>query len=714
MRLLIASLLLFAAHLCPGGAGADVITSCAELRAFCGNPANAGRTFDITGNLCTYYRRPTTREWIFTVYDGSDCLTIFEYNGTDHPAVNLEQPQLNDRIRLKGVLYLYQGLSYPGYTTVELVTHEPPSADTLSRPRDLFNPLLENRILQLRGTVRDFFRDEGSSGYIYMALNCNGEIAHTMIHHPANEPVDASRYIGADVRVFGASANTKGALRQLTGRFLMISGLENVHIVKSNPADSRSSLKDIDDLDSSITDIASLGRLHKVEGTVLATWSHNEAILLSRARKIVKVKFLDNNPPRIGQGVRAAGIPETDLYFINLANATWEEIPVVSHSSDPTRDISTRELFIDKTGFPQLQIKKHGQILRLTGIVRHLPQPQNADSRFHIESEGHFIPIDISENISVLKKLELGSRVSVSGICVMDIDSYGIGTSIPQARGFFLVLRTPDDLVVLSRPPWWTPFRLMLVIGALVLALAGILIWNATLRRLAERRGKELAEEQVNRAISDLKVYERTHLAVELHDSLSQTLSGVSMQIDAVGRFADTDRERMRKHLGIASKTLKSCRDELRNCLTDLRSNALEERDMNEAIRQTLEPYSDDAAISIRFFIPREILSDNTAHTILRIIRELVVNAIRHGHADKVKVAGALEDGKLLFSITDNGCGFDTESVPGLADGHFGLQGIRERVDGLDGSFEIESKTGHGSKATVSIHLPEELNEEKS
>ena len=130
--------------------------------------------------------------------------------------------------------------------------------------------------------------------------------------------------------------------------------------------------------------------------------------------------------------------------------------------------------------------------------------------------------------------------------------------------------------------------------------------------------------------------------------------------------------------------------------------------------RQTLEPYSDDAAISIRFFIPREILSDSTTHTILRIIRELVVNAIRHGHADKVKVAGTLENGKLLFSVSDNGCGFDTESVPGLTEGHFGLQGIRERVDGLDGNFEIESKAGQGSKATVSIVLPSPLNEEKT
>ena len=88
---------------------------------------------------------------------------------------------------------------------------------------------------------------------------------------------------------------------------------------------------------------------------------------------------------------------------------------------------------------------------------------------------------------------------------------------------------------------------------------------------------------------------------------------------------------------------------------------------------------------------------------ILRIIRELAVNAVRHGRATSIKVAGSVENGKLMFSVSDNGCGFDPASAPGVEAGHFGLQGIRERVAEFDGEMSVESEPGHGSKVTVSI-----------
>ena len=273
----------------------------------------------------------------------------------------------------------------------------------------------------------------------------------------------------------------------------------------------------------------------------------------------------------------------------------------------------------------------------------------------------------------------------------------------PQIKGFMVVVRKPDDIRILARPPWWTPRRLLAVIGTMLAALFAVFAWNRMLNRRAERRGRELAEEKVAHVTSDLKVYERTRLAVELHDSLSQNLTGVSLAIRAANRLADSDPDGMRKSLGLASKTLDSCRDELRNCLWDLRNQTLEESDMNEAIQQTLAPHVGDAKLTIRFNVPRERLSDNTAHSILHIIRELASNAVRHGNATEIKVAGAIENDRLLFSVSDNGCGFDQENRPTVADGHFGLQGIQDRVDGFEGEMSITSAPGKGSKITISI-----------
>ena len=238
-------------------------------------------------------------------------------------------------------------------------------------------------------------------------------------------------------------------------------------------------------------------------------------------------------------------------------------------------------------------------------------------------------------------------------------------------------------------------------------------MWNFTLQTLAERRGRELNEETIARVTSDLKLYERTRLAVELHDSLAQSLTGVSLEIKTARRLADArDGTGMREHLYTASQTLESCRAELRNCLLDLRHHALELDDMNDAIRQTLSPVLGAARLAVRFAVPRDRLTDNTAHTILRIIRELTVNTIRHGAATEIKVAGSVENGRLNVSVRDDGTGFDPSSAPGVEQGHFGIEGIRERISAFKGTLRIDSAPGRGTKAVVSLEIPHETQDE--
>ena len=138
----------------------------------------------------------------------------------------------------------------------------------------------------------------------------------------------------------------------------------------------------------------------------------------------------------------------------------------------------------------------------------------------------------------------------------------------------------------------------------------------------------------------------------------------------------------------------------------DLRNQTLEDERMDDAIRRTLAPHLGGASLAVRFDVPRERLSDNTALAILRIIRELTVNAVRHGHAKSIHVAGCVEDGRLMFSVRDDGCGFDPGSRPGIEEGHFGLQGISERIEGFNGGISISSAPGHGAKITVRIPIP--------
>ena len=240
--------------------------------------------------------------------------------------------------------------------------------------------------------------------------------------------------------------------------------------------------------------------------------------------------------------------------------------------------------------------------------------------------------------------------------------------------------------------------------------LFAIILWNMTLNRAVTRKGKELKREITARLASNLKTRERTRLAVELHDSIAQTLSGTAMEIGSALRCASKVPDEMMSHLQTASQTLRSCRDDLRDCLWDLRSNALEVNSMDEAIRTTLRPIIGDVTTVIRFNVLRKRLSDNTAHALLRIIHELVSNAIRHGQAQTIRIAGSLEDRRLLFSVRDDGCGFDVRNHPGADDGHFGLEGIRERIRHFNGTIDIESIPAQGTKVTIAldVSLPEE------
>ena len=105
----------------------------------------------------------------------------------------------------------------------------------------------------------------------------------------------------------------------------------------------------------------------------------------------------------------------------------------------------------------------------------------------------------------------------------------------------------------------------------------------------------------------------------------------------------------------------------------------------------------------MRFAGPRAAISDSTAHGVLNAVRELVANAVRHGGAANIRIAGEVHTGELNLSVRDDGCGFDTSTRPGQTEGHFGLDGIIERVERLGGTFKIESSPGNGTYAVMSF-----------
>ena len=567
---------------------------------------------------------------------------------------------------------------------------------------DLLTGTWQNRPVKLRGVVKDAFHDEIDTHWNYLEIRSGRETVYASFITDGTDGAKLRATIGAEIEIEGLYMSFNDGKRGMIGWQLHTLGWNSIRIVTPAPEDPYA-VPLLDDSPSTATAIASgIGR-RRVCGRVIAVWHGNRFLLRTlNGVRIVRVDLAGKPSPKYGQCIEAAGLPETDLYRLNLSRAIWRGIPSVAVPEPAIQKVTIRDLTVSEFGISGFQTDYHGKAVCMRGIVRSMPSP-SGEGRLGLECDGRIVPVDASASPASFKDVEIGCTLEASGTCLMESDNWHPNAPFPHVEGFAIVVRTPDDIRILARPPWWTPGRLMAVIGTLLAALLGIFVWNRTLNRRAEQRGKELAAEQVAHVTSDLRVYERTRLAVELHDSLSQNLTGVSLAIRAANRLADSDPDGMRKSLGLAAKTLDSCRDELRNCLWDLRNQTLEESDMNEAIQQTLAPHVGDAKLTIRFNVPRERLSDNTAHSILHIIRELASNAVRHGNATEIKVAGVLENDRLLFSVSDNGCGFNPENRPTVADGHFGLQGIQDRVDGFEGEMTIQSAPGKGTKVTISL-----------
>ena len=563
----------------------------------------------------------------------------------------------------------------------------------------------DNHFVKVSGTVRDAFNDEIDPRWGFLVIQSGRETLYACFNSADACKTRMDDLICAEISVTGLCSTQVIAPRHFSGRYILFSDRDAISIIRPAPTDPF----DVPDLYATRHThppiINGMDR-RRVVGRVIAVWHGDRLLLRTPDRHIVRVDLADRNPPLYGTNIEAVGIPETDLYRINLSRAIWRTNSLPEEVEPPPQDVTAKQLLTDWRGMPAIQTEYHGRAIRIKGLVRSLPSPESAYSRMALECDNYIIPVDANACPQALTGVDIGCKIEVAGTCLIEIDNWRPNAPFPHVEGFALVVRTPADVQIISRPPWWTSGRLLSVIGALMAVLIGVFVWNRSLNRLAERRGRELLREQIEHVKSDLKVEERTRLAVELHDSLAQSLTGVSMEIEAAKELKGNAPADMLSHLNFAARTLMSCRNELRNCLWDLRSQALEEKSMDKAIERTLLPYVNDSRIAVRFNVPRTRLSDNTAHMLLCIIRELVLNAIRHGNASNIRVSGVLDGGELKFSVRDNGGGFDPENSLGVLQGHFGLQGIRERVEQLGGTLHIASAIGSGTRVAISIKVP--------
>jgi signal transduction histidine kinase/ligand-binding sensor domain-containing protein len=203
---------------------------------------------------------------------------------------------------------------------------------------------------------------------------------------------------------------------------------------------------------------------------------------------------------------------------------------------------------------------------------------------------------------------------------------------------------------------------------------------------------------------------ERTRIARELHDTLAQGVAGIRLQVETgLGTLAQ-DPEAARAHFHLAGAMARSSLAEVRRSIWVLRAQTSKGNDglvatLSEGLRQLTAGTSIAAAVDIAG--EAKVLPPALEHNLLRILHELVLNAVRHSGATRLSVAVRFEGDAVRVRVEDDGRGFDAEGHLARTQAeHFGLLGVVERAQALGGALAIHSRPGQGTR--VDCRLPYE------
>ena len=216
----------------------------------------------------------------------------------------------------------------------------------------------------------------------------------------------------------------------------------------------------------------------------------------------------------------------------------------------------------------------------------------------------------------------------------------------------------------------------------------------------------ETANRQLTRyaaEVEDLTIAnERQRMARELHDTLSQGLAGLILQLEAAdAHLANNQQGKAQSIITNAMAQARATLADARRAIDDLRRPAPD--NLDSALRQEVSGFTNATGIPVELhLVPTLPLSDSVKETAIRTVAEALSNIAHHAKAQHVVVDVLLKDEQLSISVQDDGVGFDTSAIPS---GHYGLLGIQERVRLVNGCFEIESETGKGTIVTIQIPL---------
>lgn len=202
-------------------------------------------------------------------------------------------------------------------------------------------------------------------------------------------------------------------------------------------------------------------------------------------------------------------------------------------------------------------------------------------------------------------------------------------------------------------------------------------------------------------------VEERNRLAREIHDTLAQGLTAITLQLETADALLEgnADTERVRKAIQQAMTLTRANLEEARRSVLDLRAAPLEGKTLAQAVADLLENWSKTAEVQTHLEIEggRRSLPVRIEAGLYRVVQESLTNIRRHAHANTVTIRISMTPESVYLMIEDDGYGFDPSNIP--QEGRYGLIGLNERVKLLGGTLNLQSNPNSGTRVEVQIPL---------
>jgi len=646
---------------------APAIRTAAEVRRLSRPEAREGRPIKLEAVVT--FNDPEMR--LLFVQDGTAGIYVESFR-------HVHRVRAGDRVEIEGVSGPGAFLPIVSQPRVRVVGRAPLPPARRMRPQDLRSGEVDSQWIEVEGVVRAVTPHRR-----FTAIRMAQDGVRLQVEMPSTaDPGLAARLVNARVRVRAVCRSVLTVKGQWADIVLNSPGPEELVVVTPPAADPFA--LPVSPVSALLRFVAGQSWEHRVRVQGTVTYSEPGDLYLDDGSGGLRVRTSGGVPPAVGDEVDAVGFASASDYSPVLQDA---EVRVRGRKDAGVPAVVTPE--------DALRGRCDGELVRMEArLLEHVRGKEGG--QLSLRAGPYLFTALLAGPAPSLDALRPGSGLRLTGVCRVSADEQRV------PRSFQLLLRSPSDVEVPDPAPWWTPRHAAWVLAAMAGAVALSLAWVVTLRRHAAAQTRIIWQE-VKR---ETELQERQRMARELHDTLEQNLTGISLCLEAASLTLDKSPKMAEQHLGRALVHVDRSIEEVHRSVWALREESLEAHglaaSLDEIGQQLAGCSPTPIAVSTRVEGQPRPFSLSVENNLLHIGQEALTNAVKHGKATRIVMTLSYADRTFRLHVGDDGRGFDARAP--TAPGRLGLVGMRERAGEIGGRMEVRSAVGRGTE--VEVHVP--------